>query len=133
MSLKVLRESDGMWLNQCIEPGCGSTEFHVLLNLQHPVIECAKCGRRQLLIDSHSRLPIGHSISASGLSDERSGLLPVRCHVCQSTGWLGDGYIRPCEECFGTGRLQLDSNASREARRARKRQEKEFKGLDPDR
>jgi len=79
----IAREKDGFMRQECYEPNCNSVSFELIVNLQRPVLQCTKCGRKHVLIDRHTQLMVAHDLVLS----ESTEHYKVFCPVCKGRGF----------------------------------------------
>jgi len=123
----IAREKDGFMRQECYEPNCNSVSFELIVNLQRPVLQCTKCGRKHVLIDRHTQLMVAHDLVLS----ESTEHYKVFCPVCKGRGFKHNSSEK-CLECNGSGYLDLESKAKREEKKAKRRQKMIDKDLNPD-
>lgn len=115
----------GYYLETCSEHNCCNDNFRLFFELSAPMVECRKCGKRFVLVDAHTRLPVASKVALHTCDDD----VAIRCYDCNGTGFSGSA---PCSTCDGKGKLDLGTDADRKARSEKRLKEMNQKDLDPE-
>ncbi|MBD3264969.1 MAG: hypothetical protein GF375_07680 [Candidatus Omnitrophica bacterium] len=122
--MKRRSNASGLTVQECSEPNCQGIDFRLIVGLEYPVLECESCGRRHVLIDSHTQKPVGHDLMMS------PRVVKMNCPFCGGSGFVGT--INKCPQCHGSGIFNQDSLAKRTEKMKEEREKLKKKDLDPD-